>query len=274
MKLILAGWEASGSSWFRTYQKRNSAADRPEDSFEMAQFVLVPGAWHGAWCWARVLPLLRAAGHDAHAVTLTGVSDRAHLLNPDIRLNTHINDVLDLIIFEELDDIILVGHSYAGMVITGVADALLQRGSRVLRQLVYLDAVVPRPGESWSSHQPAETIAARIEAAVIQKGTKVLPPPDAKVFGLEGADYEWVTRRMTPQPFALYQDPLWFDARRLAALPRSFIDCTAPSLPTLAAIRTRVQRENGWRLLEIRTGHDAMVSAPRELADALISLVN
>ena len=86
------------------------------------QFVLVHGAWHGAWCWSRVLPRLRAAGHDAHAVTLTGVGDRAHLLSRDIRIATHVADVVGLIVCEELADVVLVGHSYAGHVVTGVAD--------------------------------------------------------------------------------------------------------------------------------------------------------
>lgn len=217
--------------------------------------------------------MLRAAGHDAHAVTLTGVGERAHLLSPEIRLKTHRDDVLNQIRFEELDDVVLVGHSYAGMVITGVADLLLRQGSRVLRQLVYLDAFVPHPGESWSSSQPPETVAARLEAAIVRNNTKVMPAPDAKVFGLRGADHEWVTRRMTPQPLAVYQDPLCFDAERLTSLPRTFIDCTSPPSPTLAQIRRRVRQEAGWEILKLETGHDAMVSAPRELSDALLSLV-
>lgn len=216
--------------------------------------------------------MLRDAGHDAHAVTLTGVGDRSHLLSPEIRLKTHLDDVLNLILFEELGDVVLVGHSYAGMVITGVADLLLRQGSRVLRRLVYLDAVVPRPGESWSSRQPRETVAARIEAATVMKNTKVMLPPDAKVFGLEGADHEWVTRRMTPHPFAVYQDPLHFDAETLAALPRTFINCSSPSLPSLADIRNRVRQEQGWHALMLETGHDAMISAPRELGEALLSI--
>ncbi len=236
----------------------------------MPQFVLVHGAWHGAWCWARVLPLLRVAGHDVHAVTLTGVGDRAHLLSPDIRLRTHIDDVLNLIRFEELDEVVLVGHSYAGMVITGIADSLLQQGSRALRHLVYLDAVVPNSGESWSSHQPPETVEARIKSAVMRGNTKVILPPDAKVFGLKGADHEWVTRRMTPQPFLLYIDPLSFDPGRLAELTRTFIACTSPALPTLANIRSRVQQQDDWQLLELETGHDAMISAPTELAEILL----
>lgn len=238
----------------------------------MPKFVLVHGAWHGAWCWTRVLPLLRQAGHDAYAITLSGVGDRGHLLSPEIRLKTHIDDVVNLISFEELNNVVLVGHSYAGMVITGVADALLARGSTALKHLVYLDAVVPLPGESWSSHQPPETVAERINSAVIRNNTKVILPPNARVFGLEGADHEWVTRRMTPQPFLLYLDPLDFEPSRLAALPRTFIACTSPALPTVAGARERARQENGWQLMELETGHDAMVSAPRELDEALLSI--
>ncbi len=234
----------------------------------MTQFVLVHGAWHGAWCWARVLPLLRAAGHTVHAVTLTGVGERAHLLSGDIRLRTHIQDVLNLIVCEELDDVVLVGHSYGGMVITGVADTLLQSQPAVLRHLVYVDAVTPHPGESWCSQHTPEIVSARIEAAR-NSGGIAIPPPDARVFGLHGADRDWVNRRQTPQPLGVYQDPLSFDASRIARVPRTFIDCTTPPLATIAVMRQRVRQEPGWRVVELATGHDAMVSAPQKLAQAL-----
>jgi pimeloyl-ACP methyl ester carboxylesterase len=236
----------------------------------MSEFVLVHGAWHGGWCWQRVLPLLRAAGHGAHAVTLTGCGERAHLLARGIRLQTHIDDVLGLIRCEELASVVLVGHSYAGIVITGVADALLRSTPTALRQLVYLDAVTPHSGESWSSQHPAETVAARVQAAQASGGL-ALPPPDASVFGLAGDDLAWVNRRQTPHPFAVYQEPLEFDAARLAAVPRCFVDCTRPALPTIAVMRERVRREPGWRVVELATGHDPMVSAPEELAGILRS---
>lgn len=232
------------------------------------QFVLVHGAWHGGWCWSRVLPLLRAAGHVAHAVTLTGVGERAHLLTPDIGLHTHVQDVLNLIACEELCDIVLVGHSYAGMVITGVADTLLQRQPAPIRHLVYLDAVTPHPGESWCSQHAPETVAARVKAAQALGG--VIPVPDARLFGLEGGDRDWVNRRMTPQPLGVYQDPLHFDAKRVARVKRTFIDCTNPPLPTIAAMRRRVRQEPGWRVLELPTGHDPMVNAPTELSQILL----
>ncbi len=237
----------------------------------MQQYVLIPGAWHGAWCWARVLPLLRAAGCVSHAVTLTGVGDRAHLFSAGIRLAVHIQDVISLITCEEMDDVVLVGHSYGGMVITGVADALMQQERPVLQHLVYLDAIAPHPGESWSSQHSPEAVAARIRSAMTEGGGVAIPPPDPKVFGLEGRDYEWVKRRMTPQPLGLYQETLQFDAVRVAKLPRTFIDCTNPALDGIAAIRKRVRVEAGWRVLELKAGHDSMISAPRQLAEILLS---
>jgi thioesterase domain-containing protein len=137
----------------------------------MTSFVLVHGAWHGGWCWQRVLPLLRSARHVAHAVTLTGCGERAHLLTPGIRLATHVDDVLGVVAAEELADVVLVGHSYAGMVVTGAADRLLQRAPGTLAHLVYLDAVTPHPGESWSSQHAAETVAARVQAAAARGST-------------------------------------------------------------------------------------------------------
>jgi pimeloyl-ACP methyl ester carboxylesterase len=236
----------------------------------MTAFVLVHGAWHGGWCWRRVLPALRSAGHPAHAVTLTGCGERAHLIAAGIRLATHIDDVLAVVACEELTDVVLVGHSYAGIVITGVADRLLRDASGTLAKLVYLDAVTPHAGESWSSQHAPETVAARVAAARAAGGV-ALPPPDAEVFGLTGADRDWVNRRLTPQPFGVYQDPLDFSPGRVASVPRTFIDCTRPALPTIAVMRERVRREPGWRVVELATGHDPMVSAPDELARVLLS---
>ncbi|QHE86030.1 alpha/beta fold hydrolase [Hydrogenophaga sp. BPS33] len=234
-------------------------------------FVLVHGAWHGAWCWRRLLPLLRGAGVETHAVTLTGVGERAHLLSPAVDLHTHIQDVCGLIEAEELQRIVLVGHSYAGVVVTGVADRLQRDHPGLLAHLVYLDAALPYPGDSWSSHQSQETRQARIDASKPSGGLS-FPPPDASVFGLEGADRDWVNRRQTPQPFRLYQQPLDFDGARVAAVPRTFIDCTSPALPTIAPARQRARSEPGWQVLELATGHDPMVSEPRKLADMLLGI--
>lgn len=231
----------------------------------MADFVLVHGAWHGAWCWKRILPGLWRAGHRAFTVSLTGVGERQHLLGPSVRLSTHVEDVVQVIEAEELQRAVLVGHSYGGMVITGAADRLSGRIAR----LVYLDAVIPEPGGSWSSgHAPATQAQRR--ATIAEKG--MLPPADPAAFGLEGDDLAWVARRQTPHPGGPYDDVLDFDAQRVFSLPRTFIDCTQPALATVDASRRRVRNEPGWQVVEIATGHDPMISAPDELLKTLLAM--
>lgn len=241
----------------------------------MANFVLVHGAWHGGWCWRRVVQALAVQGHRAHAVTLTGVGERAHLMSSAITLETHIGDVLQAIEAEELDDAVLAVHSYAGMIGTAIADRQPQR----LKHLVYVDAVAPRPGESWSSTHASATREARLAAAAASPDYS-FPAPDPSVFGLVGADLEWVRRRQTPHPGHTYQAALDFDAARVASVPRTFVDCTRPALGTIDAIRSRVRDPRYWdgawqggggvRLVELQTGHDAMVSAPADLTRILL----
>ncbi len=231
----------------------------------MTDFVLVHGAWHGAWCWKRVLTALWSAGHRAFAVSLSGVGERAHIAPKSITLDMHIADVVNVIEAEELLDAVLVGHSYAGIVITGVA----QRSAARLRHLVYLDAVVPRAGESWSSGHSEETRSARRQT-IAEHGA--MAPPDPAIFGLTGADAAWVARRQTPHPGAVYDAKLEFDAERIAKLPRTFISCIAPQLATIDSSRARARSEPGWNFVELATGHDPMISAPEPLLRVLLGL--
>lgn len=239
----------------------------------MANFVLVHGAWHGGWCWQRVTLALQQQGHRVHAVTLTGLGERAHLLAPAITLDTHIDDVISAIEVEELHDVILAVHSYAGMIGTAVADRL----GKHLKHLVYVDAVVPKPGESWSSTQSAATQQQRLSAA--QASTRFsFPPPDPEVFGLHDADHAWVKRRQTPHPGNTYQAPLDFDIKRVAAIPRTFVNCTQPALATVEPSRLRVKDAKFWdgawlpnsKIVELKTGHDPMISEPAALTKILI----
>lgn len=242
----------------------------------MTDFVLVHGAWHGAWCWRRVADALAQRGHRAHAVTLTGLGDRAHLLSPLITLETHIADVMNTLVAEELQEAVLAVHSYAGMLGTAVADRMPGR----LRHLVYVDAVLPNPGESWSSSQPVATREARLAAAQASPDY-AFPPPDPAVYGLQGDDHAWVARRQTPHPGHTYQAVLQFDPRRVAGVPRTFVDCVEPALPTIDASRKRVADPAFWdgawaqgggaRRVELRTGHDPMITAVHELVEILIS---
>lgn len=239
----------------------------------MANFVLVHGAWHGGWCWQRVTLALQQQGHRVHAVTLTGLGERAHLLAPSITLDTHIDDVISAIEVEELHDVILAVHSYAGMIGTAVADRL----GKHLKHLVYVDAVVPKPGESWSSTQSAATQQQRLSAA--QASTRFsFPPPDPEVFGLHDADHAWVKRRQTPHPGNTYQAPLDFDVQRVAAIPRTFVNCTQPALATIEPSRLRVKDPKFWdgawlpnsKIVELKTGHDPMISDPAGLTRILL----
>jgi pimeloyl-ACP methyl ester carboxylesterase len=241
----------------------------------MANFVLVHGAWHGAWCWRHVVPALAAAGHRACAVTLTGVGERVHLMSPAITLETHICDVINAMNAEEMHEVVLAVHSYAGMIGTAIADRLPGR----LRHLVYVDAVVPKPGESWSSTHASATREARLAAAAASPDFS-FPPPDPSVYGLEGENHAWVQRRQTPHPGHTYQAVLQFDAQRVALVPRTFVNCVAPALGTIDAVRQRVADKGLWggawnagggaRVIELPTGHDPMISAPAELTRILL----
>ncbi|TFY98402.1 alpha/beta fold hydrolase [Ramlibacter humi] len=240
----------------------------------MANFVLVHGAWHGGWSWQRVVQPLAREGHRVFAVTLTGVGERAHLMSPAITLETHIEDVRAVIEAEELRDVVLAVHSYAGMIGTAIAD---RWGDR-LKHLVYVDAVVPRPGESWSSTHARATREARLAGAAATP-EYTLAVPDPAGYGLTPEDNAWVLRRLTPHPGHCYESTLDFDPARVARVPRTFVNCTQPALPTIDAIRPRMADPNFWgglwrsgggaQVVELATGHDPMVSRPAELAELL-----
>lgn len=233
----------------------------------MAKVVLVHGAWQGAWCWQRVLPALWCASHHALAVDLTGLGARRHLFRPDLGLADHIEDLVQTLEAEELQRVVLVGHSYGGMVITGAA----QRCHERLSALVYLDAVVPLPGESWSStHSPGTQADRRAQVAACG----ALAPPDPAVFGLAGGERDWVARRQVPHPGGCYDATLSFDLDRWRSLPRHFIDCQAPALPTIDASRARVGSQPGWQTHRLPTGHAPMVSMPAQLAGVLIDIAS
>lgn len=236
--------------------------------------VLVHGAWGGAWIWRRVLAPLREAGHEVHALTLTGDGERAHLRRPDISLHTHIDDVLGLVEAEELTGLVLVGHSYGGMVITGAAAALNSRGgAQRVRSLVYVDAMVPLPGEGWGDAHAPEIVAARRAAAAAHDNA--LPPPDpANGFALSDTDADWLRRRHVPHPFGMYRVPLHFDGALVEALPRLFIDCHQPAYPTIDAMRQRVRQQPGWQVVEMATGHFPMLTQPEALVRHLLAFAH
>ena len=233
----------------------------------MATFVLVHGTSHGGWCWQKLAPLLRAEGHEVYTPTLTGLSDRSHLLDYGVDLATHITDVVNLLFHEDLSDVVLVGHSYAGMVITGVAATAPER----IKSLVYLDAYLPDDGQSELDLWPDEmrsTILADAEA-----GSGLRPPPSTTFLGITDPEMaDWVEARLTPQPMATYTQPVPPGNATSAALPRAFIHCTGGPTTALFGTFATKAMQKGWEVREIATGHDVMLTAPREVADLLLDL--
>jgi pimeloyl-ACP methyl ester carboxylesterase len=231
----------------------------------MAAFVLVHGGWHGGWCWKKVAPLLRAAGHDVHTPTLTGLGERAHLARPDIDLDTHLTDIANLLAYEELADVVLVGHSYAGIVIAGVA-------ARVAH-LVYLDAFVPGDGQALLDLIPSDAAARLAEQARAEgDGWRVPPGPPERYGVTDLADIAWVGPKLVAHPFGTFKQPVWLGHSVPPAA--TFILCTGRATPHLVLIRTaeRVRDEPGWRYRELPTGHDAMITMPRATADLLLEV--
>ena len=223
------------------------------------------GAWHGGWCWRRVGDRLQKAGHRVFAPTLTGLGERAHLLTPAVDLDTHVEDIVGMLAAEELESVVLAGHSYAGLVISGVA----VRARKRLRQLVYLDALLVEDGQSWAEAFPPEVTEARRKSATVTNGVKTLPAPDPKIYGFANpADDQWLRRRLTPHPYAPFEQKVQWGSPLGNGLPKVYVDCTQPALAALAAIKARHRAH--WEFLELQTGHDLMVSAPEETAQILL----
>jgi pimeloyl-ACP methyl ester carboxylesterase len=184
-----------------------------------------------------------------------------------VNLSTHIEDVVALLESEELEKAVLVGHSYGGIVITGAA----ARAKARLRQLVYLDAAIVEEGGSWASIGLPEVVAERRKSAQESSGGVSLPVPAAKVFGLSDAkDIEWVQRRMTPHPFGGYDQAMRWGGPVGNGLPKVYVDCTEPAYAGLAPVKNRYRGKADWPFLELKTGHDAMVSAPEATANLLL----
>jgi pimeloyl-ACP methyl ester carboxylesterase len=243
-----------------------SVTDKPRT------FVLVHGAWHGGWCWRRAADVLRARGHRVFAPSLTGLGDRAHLFSKDISLQTHVADILAVIETEELSDFVLVGHSYGGFVISGVADTLRERVSRY----VYLDGTVPpdmSPGASfsWAGFNPPEAREARLKSVQEQgKGVGLPAPPPSAFAVTEPADVAWLQRRLRPMPLQTYIGTFTFKNSGSNGLTRTYIAATKPPYALLASTRNSISGDPSWSFTSIEAGHDSMVTAPDELAALLM----
>lgn len=230
-------------------------------------FVLVHGAWHGGWCWRDVAAHLRSRGHQVYTPTMTGSGERAHLLRTDTGLSTCIADICAVIECEELSEVVLVGHSFAGLVISGVADRLASR----LRQLIYLDALVAQHGQSALSVLPADVQSARGRTCDAE-GLRIAVPP-ASAFGVKDPQQiVWLQRRLTPQALKPYTDALILQHALGNGLRKAYIAVTDPDYAPLAGIRQQVQQQPDWIYRELSAGHDAMITSPLALSDLLCEL--
>ncbi len=227
--------------------------------------VLVHGSFHGAWCWRKLVPLLERAGHRVWAPTFTGLAERAHYGSASTGLGGHIAEIAQLLEFEDLHDVVLVGHSYAGMVLSGVAETQAAR----IRRLVYLDAFVPADGDTMFDHLPRHFAADWLAAARDGSGWGI-PPPPPEVFGItDEADIAWARARLTPMPYRTHDEAVLLPNDRAAALARTYVWCRQSGL--LEATAARIRQLPAWDFQALDTGHDVMVSDPVQLAATLLA---
>lgn len=224
------------------------------------------GAWSGGWSWKKMFPLVEAAGYRLVVPTYTGLGEREHLAHPGIDLETHIQDILSVVKFEDLSDIVLLGHSYGGMVATGVADRI---GDRI-KQLIYLDAFVPRDGQSLLDlNEPARPTM----EALAKSGDSWRVPPNPTSSDTAEADLEWLTKRRVPMPLKCFQMKLKLPHGE-PSMPRSYIYATRITpADTFGQFAKRARAEPGWRYFEIDASHSPNVTAPDALMKVLREIV-
>lgn len=231
-------------------------------------YVLLHGAWHGAWCWKKITPALREAGHDVYTPTQTGLGERSHLLSTSVNLHTFADDLINVLEWEDLKDVILVGHSFGGNAITAAADRVPNR----IKHLVYLDALVPISGQSVFSLIPADVAQGRRDLAQKTSGGLTIPVPSADKFGVfDDADAAWLMQKCTPHPIATYEDALTFEHAPGNGLPTTYIAVTPYYGPT-ASSRDYARERADWSYIEMEAGHDAMVTSPKALTEILLSI--
>jgi pimeloyl-ACP methyl ester carboxylesterase len=230
----------------------------------MTTFVLVHGAWHGSWCWKRVRRALQSEGHEVFTPTLTGVAERSHLTSPQVNLDTHIADVVNLVRWEELDDILLCGHSYGGCVITGAADRMPER----IRALVYLDAFILESGQGLHDVLPPEVVAGQVQGTKETGDGWRVPPISAEFFQVNIADRAWADRQCTPQSLATFQQPVRL-RNTIPAAKCTHILATGYEHSPFPPFH-EIAKRKGWKTAQIDCGHDVMLDRPADLVRILL----
>ena len=232
----------------------------------MANFVLVHGAWHGGWCWVRVAKSLISAGHRVLTPTLTGLGERVHLGNRDTNLDTHITDVISAIEAEELNDVVLCGHSYGGIVITGAADLIFEK----LSSIVFLDAFIPRHGQSMQDLLPLER-RRQAERVVRERGDGwLVPARSAESFDVaDREDREWIDRRCVPHPFGSMKQGVKLTGAWEKVAKKIYIKANGYKRSPFRPYAEKAKDDPSWHYLERDCGHDVMVDDPDWLVAVL-----
>jgi pimeloyl-ACP methyl ester carboxylesterase len=228
-------------------------------------YVLVHGAWHGSWCWKRVRTALQSAGHSVFTPTLTGLGERSHLNSATVDLSTHIADIVNLIKWEALSDVVLCGHSYAGCVVTGVADQIPDR----IRALVFLEGFLPQNGESLMDITPPEVAQFIRDQAKAGEGWKTNPIP-AQLLGVRDPhDIAWVDAQCTPQAIATFEERIKLTGNLEHIQDIAYVSPTERH-PNLLVSHERA-KARGWKIRTLdNSGHDLMIDRPQELAEFLL----
>jgi len=229
-------------------------------------FLLVHGAWHGGWAWVRVADRLRARGHIVFAPTLTGLGERAHLLRPGIDLSLHIADVLGVIKYERLNDVVLVGHSYGGCVISGVAEAMPD----AIRSIVFLDAFIPGNGDATVDLVPPAV--QEVIRAALGRGDAKVPVRDAAAFKVNEKDRAWVDSLATPQPIGTMVEKIKLSGARERIPKKTYIRATGYPNVSFEKAHARAKADRAWRTYEVPCGHDVMIDDPDRLTEILLEV--
>ena len=233
-------------------------------------FLLIHGAWHGGWVWNEISDILRYQRYSVSTPTLTGLGEKKHLLSSKITIETFIEDVVNHIIFENLNNIILVGHSFAGSVISGVADRLKDR----IQKLIYFDAMILIDGQKPFDITPKETVEQRIELAKKFGNNISIPAPSADAFGVFDIKKSLLLEaKLTPHPLSAFQSKLILKNEVGNGIPLSYIFCTKPVYKSLESSR-EVVRKMKWPIFELNAGHDAMLTHPKETLNLLMKICN
>jgi pimeloyl-ACP methyl ester carboxylesterase len=227
-------------------------------------FVLVHGAWHGGWCWRRVTDILEGKGHKVFAPTLTGLGERSHLMRAGIDLSVHVADVVNVMTWERLDNIVLCGHSYAGFVISGVAERMADK----IAALVFLDAFLPENGQAMADITSQAT-RERLAAAAA-RGDIGVPAPPAEMFKVNAADRAWVDALCVPQPIATMTEKIRLTGARERVATKVYIRARDYPNPGFDAALARAKADPAWQTHELPCGHDVMVDMPERLAEILL----